>query len=90
MKTMSLKPATLLIAGLATMSSFVQAQTLDKILATNRITVSYREAAVPFSYRPDQSKVTGFAVDLTEAIVGDVRTKLNKPGLVVAYMPVSA
>lgn len=90
MKTMNPKPAAWLIAGLAAMSSFVQAQTLDKILETNRITVSYREAAVPFSYRPGQGKAVGFAVDLTEAIVGEVRTRLNRPGLVVAYMPVSA
>ena len=45
MKTMKLKPVALLIAGLAAVSSVVQAQTLDKILETNRITVSYREAA---------------------------------------------
>ena len=90
MKFINPKPVALLIAGLAAMSPFVQAQTLDKILATNRITVSYREAAVPFSYRPAQHKPMGFAVDLAEAIVSDVRTRLNRPGLVVAYMPVSA
>ena len=90
MKTLPLKAVTLLVASLVAMPSATQAQTLDKILASNRIIVSYREASVPFSYRPAQHKPMGFAVDLTEAIVSDVRTRLNRPGLVVAYMPVNA
>jgi ABC-type amino acid transport substrate-binding protein len=33
---------------------------------------------------------SGFAVDIAEAITDDVRKKLNKPDLQVAYLPVGA
>ena len=66
------------------------AQTLKKIDDNNKITVSYREASVPFSYLIGSSKSVGFSVELTEAIVDDVRKKLKKPNLEVATMPVTS
>jgi len=82
--------AALVSAGLVSVSPVVDAQTLEKIAGSNKITVSYREAAVPFSYLIGPAKPTGFAVELTEAIVDDVRQQLRMPNLEVAYMPVSA
>ena len=82
--------AALISAGLITASTIVAAQTLEKIAASNKITVSYREAAVPFSYLPGTAKPVGFAVDITEAIIDDVRQTLNRPALEVAYLPVGA
>jgi glutamate/aspartate transport system substrate-binding protein len=67
----------------------VDAQTLEKVAANNKITVSYREAAVPFSYALSPTRAVGFAVDLTDAIVDDVRIKLKKPNLQVARIPVT-
>jgi len=40
----------LLAAGLASIPLTSGAQTLQKIADSNKITVSYREASVPFSY----------------------------------------
>lgn len=80
----------LFAAALSTAMPAAQAQTLQKIAASNKITVSYREAAVPFSYVIGTHKAVGFAVDLTEAIVDDVRLQLHKPDLQVVYMPVTA
>ncbi len=79
--------AVLLATGLSTAAD---AQTLKKIDDSNKITVSYREASVPFSYLIGSSKSVGFSVELTEAIVDDVRKKLKKPNLEVATMPVTS
>jgi glutamate/aspartate transport system substrate-binding protein len=75
--------------GLATTPA-VFAQTLKKIADSNKITVSYREASIPFSYLVGSTKAVGFSVDLTDAIIDDVRKALNKPNLEVATMPVTS
>ena len=87
MKLSTLMTAALLTAGLATTAT---AQTLKKVADSNKITVSYREASVPFSYLIGSSKAVGFSVELSEAIIDDVRKKLKKPALEVAYMPVTS
>jgi glutamate/aspartate transport system substrate-binding protein len=79
----------LMVAAASTLPLSVDAQTLEKIAANNKITVSYREAAVPFSYALSPTRAVGFAVDLTDAIVDDVRIKLKKPSLQVARIPVT-
>jgi len=78
-----------MVAAASTLPLSVDAQTLEKIAANNKITVSYREAAVPFSYALSPTRAVGFAVDLTDAIVDDVRIKLKKPSLQVARIPVT-
>ena len=84
---MTLVTAVLLTAGLAATAS---AQTLKKVADSNKITVAYREASVPFSYLIGSTKAVGFSVELTEAIIDDVRKKVKKPNLEVAYMPVTS
>lgn len=90
MKILHFTPTVLLAASLASAGLGVNAQTLKKIADSNKITVSYREASVPFSYLIGSSKAVGFSVELTEAIVDDVRKILKKPDLEVAYMPVTS
>ncbi len=90
MKTRSFVATAVLAAGLSTGPSSAVAQTLKKIADSNKITVSYREASVPFSYLIGSSKSVGFSVELTEAIIDEVRKKLKKPNLEVAYMPVTS
>ena len=80
--------ALLLVGGAATTTA--SAQTLKKVADSNKITVSYREASVPFSYLIGSTKAVGFSVELTEAIIDDVRKKVKKPNLEVAYMPVTS
>lgn len=79
--------AALLAGGLVGTAS---AQTLKKVADSNKITVSYREASVPFSYLTGSNKAVGFSVELTEAIVEDVRKATNKPALEVSYMAVTS
>ena len=90
MKHTTLMTAGLLAAGLAGFASIGNAQTLKKIADSNKITVSYREASVPFSYLIGSTKAVGFSVELSEAIIDDVRKKIKKPNLEVAYMPVTS
>jgi len=63
MKLSTLMTAALLCTGLAATSA--SAQTLKKIMDNNKITVSYREASVPFSYLIGSTKAVGFSVELT-------------------------
>ena len=87
MKLSTLMTAALLAAGLVTTAG---AQTLKKVADSNKITVSYRESSVPFSYLIGATKAVGFSVELTDAIVDDVRKKLNKPSLEVARLAVTS
>lgn len=89
-KIVSLSAATILAAGLSAVASDSSSQTLKKVADSNKITVSYREASVPFSYLISPTRAVGFSVELTDAIVDDVRRKLKKPNLEVAYIPVSS
>ena len=77
------------LCALAAIALPVSAQTLQKVRERNQITVSYREASVPFSYLLSPTKPVGFSVDLTEMIVDDVRKALRRPDLRVASIPVS-
>ncbi|MBC7618481.1 MAG: transporter substrate-binding domain-containing protein [Candidatus Saccharibacteria bacterium] len=87
MKISTLMTAVLLTASVASIAS---AQTLKKITDNNKITVAYRESSVPFSYLISQTKAVGFSVDLTEAILDDVRKAVKKPNLEVAYLSVTS
>ena len=66
------------------------ADTLGKIAESGKITLSYRESSVPFSYLDGPNKPIGFSVDLSNAVVEAVKKKLNKPNLQVALMPVTS
>jgi ABC-type amino acid transport substrate-binding protein len=78
MKVPNLMTTALLGAGLVTALYPVCAQTLKKIADSNKITVSYRESSVPFSYLISPNKHVGFAVDLTDAICRRRAKKISK------------
>ena len=61
----------------------VSAQTIDKIKQTGAITVGHRDASIPFSYYDDQQKVIGYAMDICNRIVEDVKKELKMPNLKV-------
>ena len=90
MKLCAFMVAVFLSASRAGLSAAASAQTLKKIADNQKITVSYRESSVPFSYLIGPKKAVGFAVDLTDAIVEDVRKRLKNPRLEVAYLPVTS
>ncbi len=87
MKFSLVMTAALVASGLVGNAS---AQTLQKVADANKITVSYREASVPFSYLIGSKTAIGFSVELTEAVIDDVRKKTKKPNLEVSYMAVTS
>ena len=87
MKTFTTLATALIAAGLCALPAV--AQTLKKVADSNTITVAHREASVPFSYLVDGQPV-GFAVDLTAAIVEDVRRVLQRPALTMRSAQVSS
>lgn len=82
-------PSVLVSIAVSIAAPAALAQTLKKIADAGQITVGYRESSVPFSYLISPTKPVGFAVDLTEAIVDDVRKRTGHPHLKVVYMPVT-
>jgi len=87
MKISTIMTAVLALAGFATAAD---AQTLKKVADNNRITVGYRESSVPFGFLIGPSKAVGFGIDISEAIVADVRKAVNKPNLELAWAPVTS
>ena len=66
MNMSQIKLAAVLMACLTGAPMHISAQTLKKIEVTNKITVSYRESSIPFSYLPASgNRAVGFAVYLT-------------------------
>jgi glutamate/aspartate transport system substrate-binding protein len=64
--------------------------TLKKINDSNTITVGHRESSQPFSYYDETKQPIGYAMDLCNKVVEEVKKVLKKPGLQVSYMMVNA
>lgn len=55
--------------------------TLKKVAETGEIVVSYRDAAVPFSYLDGDQKPLGYALDICLKVVEDIKAELKMPSL---------
>ena len=64
--------------------------TLKKVGDSGRISVAYRESSIPFSYIASAGKPVGFSVELTNAIVEEVKRRTGKPGLEVQFVSVTS
>ncbi|UJW77755.1 amino acid ABC transporter substrate-binding protein [Rhizobium sp. SL42] len=60
--------------------------TLKKIAETGVISVGYREAEPPFSYKTPDGKIIGFSMDLCNRVVEAVRQHLKLDELTVEYV----
>jgi glutamate/aspartate transport system substrate-binding protein len=63
--------------------------TLKKIKETNKISIGYQEAAIPFSYLDGNQKPIGFAMDICLKIVDGLRKELALPQLGIELVPVT-
>ena len=81
--------AAVAVALLAAPAAFAQG-TIEKIKQTGTITIGHRDASIPFSYYDDQQKPVGYAMDICNRIVEDVKKNLNMPNLKVAYQLVTS
>jgi len=60
--------------------------TLSKIAETGTITLGYREAEPPFSYKTPDGKIVGFSMDLCLRVVEGIERHLKVDKLKVDYM----
>ena len=65
------------------------AGTLDKIRATQTITLGYRENSVPFSYVGDDNQPWGYSVDLCVKVVAAIVKQLDLEELQLQWLPVT-
>jgi glutamate/aspartate transport system substrate-binding protein len=78
--------ATLLGPGAATAASAV----LDRVRETGAITMAYREAAAPFSFKDREGRIRGYSVELCERVAVAVQRELGLRELKVDWLPVDA
>lgn len=64
--------------------------TLKKINDSNTITIGHRDASLPFSYYDEMKQPIGYAIDLCNKVVEEVRKTLKRPDLQVSYHLVNA
>jgi glutamate/aspartate transport system substrate-binding protein len=64
--------------------------TLKKIKDTGTITIGHRDASVPFSYYDDKQQVVGYAIDICNFVVADLKAQLKMPKLDVKLNPVTS
>ncbi len=79
-----------LVLALAAASLSAHADTLKKISDSGKITLAYRESSIPFSYVVGTGKPVGFAVEITNAVVAEVRRQTGKSVLEIDYVPVTS
>ncbi|MES2263964.1 MAG: amino acid ABC transporter substrate-binding protein [Pseudomonadota bacterium] len=65
-------------------------KTLDRIKNTGKITLGYRESALPFSFVDAQQKPAGYTLDLCERVVGAIKKSLALPEIDVQYVLLKA
>jgi len=70
--------------------ALAQEGTIKKIKETGTITIGHRDASIPFSYYDENQKPIGYAMDICNQIVEDVKKDLNMPNLKVAYQLVTS
>lgn len=58
--------------------------TLDRIKSSGKITIGYRDSAEPISYKVGDKPI-GYALDICNNVVADIKKVLNKPNLQVNY-----
>jgi ABC-type amino acid transport substrate-binding protein len=63
---------------------------LDRIKETGTITLAYREAAAPFSYKDREGRVRGYSVELCQRVATAIQKALGLAQLRVEWLPVDA
>lgn len=66
------------VLALGATAAMAQSDTLKKVADTGKITLAYRESSIPFSYIVGAGKPVGFSVELSNAVVAEVKRQLGK------------
>ncbi|AWM91784.1 amino acid ABC transporter substrate-binding protein [Pseudomonas sp. 31-12] len=78
----------LLVCLLMLVSVLANANTLERVRASNTFTLGYLPDFAPFSVQA-ADKASGYAIDLCLKIADKVKTELGLPGLQIRYLPVT-
>ena len=78
-----------LVAGLSGTLAQGAETTLDKIRRTGQISITYREASIPFSYTVD-GKPVGYAFEMCKLVAQAVQKKLGLSKLDIKTVPVTS
>ncbi|MET0848023.1 MAG: amino acid ABC transporter substrate-binding protein [Pseudomonas sp.] len=78
----------LLVCLLTLVSVLANANTLERVRASNTFTLGYLPDFAPFSVQA-ADKASGYAIDLCLKIADRVKTELGVPGLQIRYLPVT-
>jgi glutamate/aspartate transport system substrate-binding protein len=92
LRTLALATAVLLTGCVSTSGgsgASTPTGTLDKIRASNTVTLGYRDSSLPFSYVGPNRQPVGYSVDLCNAVVDDLRRELKLPDLQPKWVPVT-
>jgi polar amino acid transport system substrate-binding protein len=81
-------PFNLLLACLLLLSPVAQADTLQRIESSNTLNLGYIDDIAPFSSLQN-GEVSGYAIELCQKVVEQVKTELNLPDLQVRFQPVA-
>jgi glutamate/aspartate transport system substrate-binding protein len=79
-----------LVAASLAAGQVLAQDTLKKIKDSGAITVSNRDASIPFSYYDDKQQPVGYSMDLCAKIVDAVKAELKMPKLEVKYQLVTS
>ncbi len=85
-----LRPLCLIALALPALAFAQTPSTLDKVKQSGSITLAYREASIPFSYLDDKAQPTGFAYQICEKIVDNVKRATGRSDLKVQYQAVTS
>ena len=70
--------------------AYAASAVLDRIKETGTITLAYREAAAPFSYKDREGRVRGYSVELCQRVATAIQKALGLAQLRVEWLPVDA
>ncbi|VVE28895.1 glutamate/aspartate ABC transporter substrate-binding protein [Pandoraea anhela] len=90
---MTLSKIALAMCCVGLMAGAAQAQesgTLKKIKDTGVITLGHRESSIPFSFYDNNHNVVGYANDVAQAIVAEVKKELKLTKLDVKQIPITS
>ena len=77
-------------ADAADASPSAASPTLERIQRTGVITLAYREAAAPFSFKDRGGVVRGYSVELCSRVAAAIQKDLGLPALKIEWLPVDA
>jgi ABC-type amino acid transport substrate-binding protein len=64
--------------------------TLQKVAQSGKFTIAYRESSIPFSYVIGNDKPIGIGVDISHAVLDEVKKELKKPDIKAEYVAVTS